>query len=230
MKLLAMIPARLGSKRIPKKNIRILGDKPLIRYAIDLALASNEFDSVWVNSESEALGRIAVGAGVQFHKRPVELSSDTATNRDFTTEFLNTHDCDFLVMVNTTSPLLRMETLKAFCARVRENKHDTILSTLSERAEAFYHGKPLNFNTNEKLNSQELPPIDLVVWALTAWRRDTFLALQNSGKCPIFGGNIGIFDMRKDEACDLDTEEDWRIAEGLMAARCLNKRAQYYDI
>ena len=51
-KLIAMIPARMGSKRIPHKNIRYLYDKPLIQYPIDLALTSNAFESIWVNTES----------------------------------------------------------------------------------------------------------------------------------------------------------------------------------
>ena len=87
-KLVAMIPARLGSKRIPKKNIRYLYDKPLIQYPIDLAKQSDAFDSIWVNTESEELGRIVEKMGVSFHRRPAELAVDTATNRDFTYEFL----------------------------------------------------------------------------------------------------------------------------------------------
>ena len=230
MKLVAMIPARMGSKRIPRKNVRILDGKPLIRHAIDIAVASNEFDSVWVNSESDLLGRIAVEAGALFHKRPDALASDTATNREFTAEFMQQHDCDFVIMVNPTSPLLTISTLKNFCALVRENRFDTILSTLAERAETFYKNTPLNFNTAEKINSQDLPPVELVVWALTAWRKTIFLDNQNSGRCPVFAGNLGTFSIPKNEACDLDTEEDWRVAEGLVAARKLNNKAQYYDI
>ena len=53
-KLVAMIPARMGSKRIPKKNIRYMLDKPLIQYPIDLAKESNAFESIWINTESPA--------------------------------------------------------------------------------------------------------------------------------------------------------------------------------
>ena len=54
-KMIAMIPARMGSKRIPKKNIRYMLDKPLIQYPIELAVNSEEIDSVWINTESEEL-------------------------------------------------------------------------------------------------------------------------------------------------------------------------------
>lgn len=66
-KLIAMIPARMGSKRIPKKNIRLMMGKPLIQYPIDLALHSKGFESVWVNTESEALGKACMKMGAKFH-------------------------------------------------------------------------------------------------------------------------------------------------------------------
>lgn len=113
-RLIAMIPARIGSKRIPKKNIRYMLDKPLIQYPIDLAKKSDAFESIWVNTESKELGQVCEKMGVLFHQRPEELANDTATNRDFTYEFLKKHECDYVVMLNPTSPALRQNTLARF--------------------------------------------------------------------------------------------------------------------
>lgn len=227
-KMVAMIPARLGSKRIPKKNIRYMGDKPLIQYPIDLAIKSKAFESVWVNTESKELGRIIQTMGAQFHERPEELAGDTATNREFTYEFLTKHPCDYVVMVNTTSPLLRQETLNRFTEFVAENDFDTVLSVVSEKEETFYQDKPLNFSLQEKVNSQLLEPVEKIVWAMTAWKRETFMRLQEEGKNPVFGGTLGKFAVPKDESCDLDTEEDWRIAEGILLSRTLAKQKERY--
>lgn len=229
-KMIAMIPARLGSKRIPKKNIRYMGDKPLIQYPIDLSLRSGLFDSVWVNTESVELGEIIKKMGAYYHERPVELANDKATNRDFTYEFLQNHECDYVIMVNTTSPLLREETLKAFLEYVKEHDFDTVLSVVSEKEETFYQDKPLNFSLKEKINSQFLEPVEKIVWALTAWKRDTFMALQEQGFNPVFGGKVGKFAIPKDEACDLDTEEDWRIAEGMLLSRTNTKNTRYLEL
>lgn len=218
-KLIAMIPARLGSKRIPKKNLRYLGDKPLIQYPIDLALQMKEFDSVWVNTESEELGKVIEKMGAKFHKRPEEFSADNCTNREFTYHFMCNHECDYVIMVNPTSPLLRKETMERFIQFVNEHDYDTILSTISDKAETFYQGKPINFDINNKVNSQMLKPVERTVWALTAWKRTTFMELEQQGICPVFGGKLGTFSIPKDESCDLDTEEDWRIAEGSIKAR-----------
>ncbi len=231
-KLIAMIPARMGSKRIPKKNIRYLGDKPLIQYPIELALQSYEFDSVWVNTESEELGRAAERMGANFHRRPAELSTDTATNRQFTYQFLQEHECDYVVMMNPTSPLLRSETLFGFLQYINDNAFDTVLSTVAEKEESFYQGNPLNFNPKEKVNSQMLEPVEKTVWALTAWRRESFMQMEERGECPIFGGKLSTFPIPKDESCDLDTDEDWRIAEGIVQARLmkLDSAPRYLEI
>lgn len=226
-KIVAMIPARLGSKRIPKKNIRYMGDKPLIQYPIDLAKDSGRFESVWVNTESKELGEIAKKMGIQFHQRPDELANDQATNREFTYEFLQKHECDYVVMINPTSPLLRKETMDKFLDYVEENDFDTILSVISEKEETFYQGKPLNFTFEKKINSQLLEPIETVCWALTAWKRETFMKLQENGINPVFGGKVGRFPIPKDESCDLDTLEDWNIAEGMLNSR-INKFEERY--
>ena len=229
-KMIAMIPARLGSKRIPYKNLRYLAEKPLIQYPIDLALQSGCFEEVWVNTESEALGRVAEKMGARFHRRPEDLATDTATNREFTYEFLQKHLGDYVVMVNTTSPLLRKETVQSFIRYLEENDYDTVLSVVSEKAETFFRGEPLNFSLKEKINSQFLEPVEPVVWALTAWKRAPFLAMQETGRNPVFGGEVGKFTIPKDESCDLDTEEDWRIAEGILAARNQKHDKRYMEM
>ena len=225
-KMIAMIPARLGSKRIPKKNLRYLGEKPLIQYPIDLALQIPEFESVWVNTESEELGKAIERMGAKFHKRPVEFSADNCTKREFTYHFMCNHACDYVIMVNSTSPLLRIETIQKFIQFVNEHDYDTVLSTVSEKAESFYKGEALNFDLKNKVNSQMLEPVEKTVWALTAWKRETFMKLEQEGICPVFGGKLGTFAIPKDESCDLDTEEDWHIAEGMLKARTMSECAE----
>jgi len=229
-KIIAMIPARLGSKRIPKKNIRYMGDKPLIQYPIDLALNETRFESVWINTESKELGEIIQRLGASFHQRPAELANDTATNREFTYEFLDKHPCDYVIMVNPTSPLLRQETVRKFLNYVEENDFDTILSVVAEKEESFFRGEPVNFSLETKINSQLLEPVERLCWALTAWKRDAFIKLQDQGENPVFGGKMGRFHIPKDESCDLDTQEDWNIAEGMLLARQEKFEIKYLDL
>jgi CMP-N-acetylneuraminic acid synthetase len=223
-----MIPARLGSQRIPKKNLRYIHGKPLIRYPIELALKLDVFDGVWVNTEDVGLGRAVEKMGAKFHKRPAFLADNTATNRDFTYEFLKHHECDYVVMINTTSPLVTVETARKFVEYLFKNDFDTLLSVSSERAEVFFNDKPLNFSFDKKVNSQLLEPVEKIVWSLTAWKRDKFIDLHERDKNPVFGGKIGKFDIPLDEACDIDTEEDWRIAEGIFLSRDQKRAGERY--
>lgn len=230
IKCVAMIPARMGSKRIPKKNIRLLQGKPLVQYAMDLALGSGCFGEIWLNSESELLGELARRRGVLFHKRPAALSSDSATNDEFIAEFLEGHACDMLVMVNPTSPLVRPETLVSFSDFARNGAHDTVFSVEDEYAECFLHDAPLNFSLEKKENSQDLPPVRKVVWALTSWRKETFLRAVREGRCGTYAGRIGLFSIPKTEACDIDTPEDWALAEGMLRARSQGRQpAEYWS-
>ena len=229
-RIIVMIPARLGSKRIFQKNIRLLNGKPLILYPIDLVKNTGLVDEIWVNTEDEALGRYCETHGAMFHKRPPELANDSATNRDFVYEFLKYHVCDYIIMANTTSPLLREDTFRNFLNHIDKHDYDVTLSVIEEKAETFFKGKPLNFNLTEKLNSQLLEPTFKIVWALTAWKRDTFLNLQENGVNPVFGGKVGTFIIPKDESCDLDTEEDWAIAEGILLSRQNRTKIDYIKI
>ena len=155
---------------------------------------------------------------------------NTAPNRDFTYEFLQNHPCDYVIMLNTTSPLLRQDTMNRFLDYIDENQFDTVLSVIAEKEETFFQGRPLNFSLTEKVNSQLLEPTEAVVWAMTAWKRASFMEMQEAGINPVFGGRLGRFAIPKDEACDLDTEEDWNIAEGIMTVPQQYRGRRYMEL
>src|SRR3954469_19566323 len=104
--VIAMIPARMGSQRLPKKNLRTLRGVPLIVRAIRKCQEAGCFDEIWVNSENEAFAPIAEEEGVRFHQRPAELGNNQATSEEFVTEFFRAHDCERLAQVHSIAPLL----------------------------------------------------------------------------------------------------------------------------
>ena len=74
MKIIAMIPARLGSQRLKKKNLEKINDRSLVEIAIDKCLDADCFDEIWVNSESDLIGNIALEKDVSFHKIYQEMN------------------------------------------------------------------------------------------------------------------------------------------------------------
>ena len=89
MKIIAMIPARLGSKRVPKKNLRLINGRPLISYNIETAVKSEVFDEVFVNSEAKIFSYIAEQYGAKFYKRSAKFSTDETNNDQFAFDFIN---------------------------------------------------------------------------------------------------------------------------------------------
>jgi len=215
MKIIAMIPARLGSQRLKQKNLQPLNGVPLISHAIRKAKLSGMFDEIWVNSEADVFGEIAKDEGVNFHKRPDELADNNATSEDFVYEFLKSHECDFVVQVHSIAPLLTVEDTKSFVTELKKEKTDVLLSVEDVQIECAYQNKPINFTYSEKTNSQELDPIQRITWSITGWKRDSYLKAYESKQCATYAGEVGYFPINKLAAHIIKTQDDLDIAEAL---------------
>ena len=79
MKIVAMMPARLGSTRVKNKNLRLINKKPLIQYIIDTAIKTKLLDQIYVNSESKIFQNLSKKSEIEFYKRSEELTSDTSS-------------------------------------------------------------------------------------------------------------------------------------------------------
>jgi CMP-N-acetylneuraminic acid synthetase len=218
MKTIAMIPARMGSQRLAKKNLALLDGTPMIAHAIRKCRDGGLFDEVWVNSEHPDFGAIARAEGVGFHQRPEALGDNSATSEQFVREFLEHHDCDFVVQVHSIAPLLTRADVAAFMAVVRTGEHDAVMSVVDENLECLFDGRPVNFTFAEKQNSQDLRPVRRIVWAITAWRRATFLAAAAAGQCATYAGRIGLAPVGRMAGHVIKTQDDLDIAAALWAS------------
>jgi CMP-N-acetylneuraminic acid synthetase len=215
MKILAMIPARMGSQRLKQKNLQLLRGVPLITRAIRKCRQVPAFSEVWVNSEHAAFGEIAAQEGVGFHQRPAALASNDATSEQFVAEFLAVHDCDYVVQVHSIAPLLPAGEVAAFVERFVASGDDTYLSYVPEQIECAIGGVPINFAFDRKTNSQELEPVQRIVWSVTGWRRSTFLAAAARGETATYTGRVGFFAVSRPGGLIIKTPDDLAMAEAL---------------
>lgn len=215
MKVICMIPARLGSQRLKQKNLRTLNGVPLFALAVRKALSAGVFDEVWANTESDELGRLALSEGAQFHKRPEKLADNTATSEDFVYEFFSRHECDYVVQLHSIAPLLSVEEIKGFTELLTESGCDTLLSVEEIILECLFDGSPVNFTFARKENSQDLKPVEKIAWSITGWKRETYMKAYESGGCGTYSGDVKSFSLKKYSAHVIKTEEDLRIAETL---------------
>jgi CMP-N-acetylneuraminic acid synthetase len=215
MKIIAMIPARLGSQRLKQKNLQPLKGIPLISHAIRKAKASDMFDEIWVNSEADAFATIAKDEGVYFHKRPEELANNTATSEDFIYEFLKTHECDFVVQVHSIAPLLTVEDTVNFVTELKRANTDVLLSVEDVQIECAYQNKPINFTYDKKTNSQDLAPIQRITWSITGWKRSIYIQAFEAKQCATYSGKVAYFPIGKLASHIIKTQADLDIAEAL---------------
>jgi CMP-N-acetylneuraminic acid synthetase/mannose-6-phosphate isomerase-like protein (cupin superfamily) len=233
MKIVGMIPARLGSKRIIKKNLRLLGDKPLIAYIIEAAKESEIFDEIYLNSEADIFGEIAKEYGISFYKRSETLASDTSINDEFLGDFVKNTECDICVQLLPTSPLITPEQISNFVNEMVKSHSDTLVSVTRHQIAAIYKDQPINFLTTEPhRSSQTMTPVFSYATVLMAWRKKNLLESLEAGYGYHGGkGKTGYFEIGGLAGIDIDNEEDFQLAEFIIQNQLsgrINLR-RYYD-
>lgn len=233
-KIIAMIPARLGSKRVKKKNLRLINGKPLISYVIETAKSANCFDGIYINSEAEIFGKIADEYGIQFYQRPDHLASDTATNDEFALDFIQNVDGDVLIQLLPTSPLLTVDEVRAFVTMMQEGDYDTLISVEDKQIACVYQETPINFD-RFIINppSQTMTPVRAYATVLMGWHYKNYQENMERYGSAYHGGNgkIGYFELRGLSTVDIDREKDFLLAESILRARCEQQETviEYYD-
>ena len=224
MKIVGEIPARLGSKRIEQKNLRLLNGKPLITYAIEAAKQATTLSEIYVNSESDVIGNIAKANGVHFYKRRLELSEDHIVSDEFNYDFLKNIETDILVMINPVSPLITGKDLDDIVSYYLSSNLDTLITVREERLHAFCEGKPINFNPSRLLPmTQNIPPIQICTWSICVWRAKTFIQSYEEKGYAVFSGKIGFYPLSLWKSVKISTEEDFLLAEALL---CYKNRSE----
>ena len=235
MKIVAMIPARMGSKRVKNKNLRLINGKPLIEYILTTVSKLDIFDEVYVNSEDDVFAEIAEKYSMSFYKRPPHLSSDTATNDEFAYDFLKNVQCDILIQILPTSPFLTEGEIRQFTSHMIESSLDTLISVEHKQIACVYENNPVNF---DKLvvnpPSQTMTPVQAYATVLMGWRSEKYIENMREYGVSYHGGHgqTGYFKLVGLSTLDIDTVEDFNLVETIMlsgAANASSKKPEYYS-
>lgn len=217
---IAIITARGGSKRIPKKNIREFLGKPILAYSIEAALGSGLFDEVMVSTDSTEIADIAerFGAKVPFYRSDA-TSNDYATTNDVILEVLDKYErrgenFDIAVCLYPTAPFVTAQKLISAVKELEDSDADTLIPVVPfsyppQRALIIEQGK-LRFLYPENLDarSQDLMPHYHDVGQFYVIRTEAFKVNKK-----LMVGNILPFIVDEREVQDIDNESDWAIAE-----------------
>lgn len=206
MRVLAVIPARAGSKGIPNKNIRIIGGHPLIYYSIRNALASSYITDVIISTDSPEVKIIGEQMGAKVKWRDASLCGDAVTLDAVIADAVpKEQDWDYIVTMQPTSPTLRVETLDAAIRYTIDKNLDTVISVINNPHLSWGEkdGKKVP-NYTERLNRQYLPPCYMETGAFVVSRASVVTSKTRIGE------NVDVYEVSEEESQDVDTFEDLR--------------------
>ena len=215
MKILAIIPARAGSKGIPNKNIRILNGKPLIYYSIMNALSSNYITDIIVSTDSPEIGIIAAQMGVKCRIREASLCGDAITLDSVVFDAIPKDiDWDYIITMQPTSPTLKVATLDAAIKFAIDNGLDTLISAVNRPHLSWGEKDGVKYpNYTKRLNRQYLPPCYFETGAFVISKSSVVSERTR------IGPSVDVYNLSDDEAIDIDSFEDLEVARNVLAKK-----------
>jgi len=214
-KIIALVPMRHHSERLPGKNYRPLAGKPLFHHIMNTLLAVPELDSILVDTDSPE-----ITAGLQAHypsveviERPEHLRGDAVSMNEILMHDTSVMEADFYLQTHSTNPLLRAQTvssaIQAFLAAIPE--YDSLFGVTRYQTRLWDQlGRPVNHNPNILLRTQDLPPLYEENSCLYIFTRQNLVSRRNRlGERPL------MFEIPAAEARDIDDELEFIIAETL---------------
>ena len=212
MKIAAIIPARAGSKEIPNKNIRIVNGHPLVYYAIHNALSSKYITDVIVTTDSPEVRIIAEQLGAECKWRDAKLCEDSVGLDIVVYDALPAgKEWDYIITMQPTSPTLKVEMLDKAIQYAMDKDYDTVISAINAPSLSWRKEKDrICPNYEKRLNRQYLPPCYVETGAFFISKASVVTPSSR------FGTKVGIFEIPKEQAVDIDTFQDMQIASAIL--------------
>jgi CMP-N,N'-diacetyllegionaminic acid synthase len=231
-KIICVIPARGGSKGVPRKNIKKLADKPLIAYTIEQALQSQYIDRTIVSTEDNEIADISKGYGAEVpFIRPDALAGDQVATIDVLLHTINwleeeeKYDFGILVLLHTTTPLRAVKDIDSCIEILKNTKADNVFSVAEAHRNPYFNMVEISLDGKVQLakkgsftTRQSAPKVYDMNSSIYVWWKDL---LKKEGK--IFLENSQIYVMPKERSLDIDDDMDFKIAEIIMAEQKINE-------
>ena len=211
MKVVALVPIKLNSQRLPHKNILDLGGKPLCYYMTENLININKIDTTYVYCSDEVIKNY-MPEGINFLKRDQYLDGDLVKGQEIYERFINQIDADIYVLAHVTAPFIRKETIENALDKVISGEYDSALSVKKVKTFTWYKGKTLNYDLQNIPRTQDIEPIYYETSGFFIFKKEVFTKM---GKRRI--GNKPYFQEVDDiEAVDIDYPEDFKFAQAII--------------
>ena len=237
MKVLGVIPARAGSKRIKNKNLRLLNNKPLIQYTIEQALNCKLLDQFIVSTDSTEIQKLSIDLGAKApFIRPADLATDEAPDGPYLAHALDWlkenegYEADAVMILRPTAPLRTPEMIDDLIEDFSKSGADSMRGVT--KVEGVFHpywmftkdpegkAKPLdpNNSTDKYYQSQMLPPVFRLNGVVDIIKTEFIL----DANAPLYGQDMRLFECEERSSMDIDTPLDFVICECMIKLEVRN--------
>lgn len=218
MKVVGIIPIKLNNERLPGKNVKLLGNKPLIKYILNTLDEVELIDETYVYCSDEKINSYIEGNNVKFLKRDKVLDEPTANFTQIFQSFINEVDADIYVYAHATAPFITKETIEQEIEAVKSGKYDS--SFTAEKIQDFIwsNNEPLNFDAKNVPRSQDLPVFYRETSGVYVFTKEVFNKYNRR-----IGVNPYIIEVGQKEMIDINYLEDFQLAEKLLEPEDLEK-------
>lgn len=206
MKIVALVPIKLNSQRLPHKNVLPIAGQPLCWHICNTLMQVKKIDNVYVYCSDQEITKY-LPDGVLFKKRDRWLDDDSVKGFDIYRSFINEVHADIYVLAHTTSPFINKSSIETALSHVISGENDSAFSAERIQTFAWYQGKPINYNLNNVPRTQDMDPIWVETSAFFIFKKEIFTVYNRRiGFTPYIQEVSGI------EAIDIDEKKDYDFA------------------
>lgn len=206
MKVVALVPIKLNSQRLPHKNILPIAGHPLCWHLCNSLVKAKGIDEVYVYCSDEEVIKY-LPEGTQFKQRDKWLDGDLVKGFDIYRSFISEVDADVYVLAHTTSPFIKIESIENALSHILSGKNDSAFSAERIQTFAWYKGKPINYDLNDVPRTQDMEPIWVETSAFFMFKKEIFTVHNRR-----IGFNPYIQEVSGIEAVDIDEKKDYELA------------------
>ena len=207
-----VVTVRKGSERVKNKNLKSFCEKNLLIYKIETLLKVKSIKNIVINTDSDDVIKIAKDYGIGYHLRDPYFASSECPNNEFWGHIAENTKTEYILFTHCTNPLIKVSTYEDFINFFVKNRqeHDSFNSVSEVKEFLILNQKPINFDFNKAPNSQNLPDVIKLNFAINILPTSLML-----NKKSLIGDRPFFYKLKDEEGFDINTNLEFSYGEFL---------------